>query len=188
MYMLEQVVSFSIERSPEIEKKYQKEGKSFEGFLRQAVKEVYDRLEKPFRKEHLLMECGPVNAASIKYNTHDAPKRDPQVLEIPILGDPKDKVSYSMRINVSDGCMLSGHPEGDWPGTIYLGIDTEHSDFGQYKNIDLTSIFLNLPVLPLAEKVAFHLLHQKIPFALRFFDDQDSMMQELTHIYKPRKE
>ena len=188
MSLLEQVVSFSIERSAEIEQRYQKEGKSFEGFLRQAVREVYDQLEKPFHKEYVSMECGPVNVASIKYNTHDAPKRDPQVLEIPVLGDPKEKVSYSMCINVSDGCMLSGHPEGNWPGTIYLGIDTEHSDFGQYKGVDVDREFLNLPVLSLAEKVAFHLLHQEMPFALRFFDDANIMMEELTDIYKPRKE
>ena len=196
--MLEQVVSFSIERSPEIEQRYLKEGKTFEGFLRQAVRDVYDKLEKPFQKEYVSMECaqapvsyledgGQLLVASIKYNTQDAQTGDFQ-LGIPILGDKKDKVSYSLQINVSEGSMLDKSSAGNWPGTIYLGIDAEHSDFGQYKRVDRDKEFLNLPVLPLAEKVAAYLLHQEIPFALRFFEDVDNMMTKLTTIYKPRKE
>ncbi len=176
MSMLERVVSFSIERDSHLEELCRHEGRNFEGFLRQVVGEAYETLKEPFVKGGLYDHPRGSGVAEISYKYRDE----------------HGSIKYSMRINVSDGCMLSGNPEGNWPGIIYFGVDDEHSDYKNYeeqrddKFISSTNTLLKKRASrELAGIIGPHLMEKEVPYTVRQFTDQDEMYHELSDIYLP---
>lgn len=192
MSLLEQVIAFSIEKDNGIEQKMNISSSTFEGFLRQQVKKVYDSVKKPYLQQEFEEDRNFSHVAGLKYKHRDRGGR--------IVFD------LHVYVSIKPVFMYSGKEE-DWPGRIYLGVNYEHSDFSRYSGGEGkfrtsysggegpfrpsdTLLFVETATLPrlepltgLAVQLSEHLLGQRVPFTVDYFRNETIMNNELNDKY-----
>ncbi len=178
MSMLEKVICFSIERDLHLDELCREEGRNFEGLLRQVVGEAYETLKEPFVKDRFYPNGSQMGilAAIISYRYRDE----------------HGSIKYDLNIDVRDDRPFLGDPKGNWPGTIYFGVNNEDSDYRNYNKqhddafIGKTNTLLKKRASrELAGIIGLHLMEKEIPYTVRQFTDENEMDQELSAIYLP---